>query len=114
MEPTILKLLVGVTAMLPMLIAIGGTALTHKTTAESSQRMVIRVITPSLWLASIIALLVYWSYFDHWQVTNGGPVLNDGPIIVFALVVFHSASAAFAISVMTDKITEKPSRQEVV
>ena len=107
MEPTVLKLLVGVTAVLPMLVGVAGAAFIYSNKAEGSQRMLARTFTLLLWLVSVIALYLYWTYFRHWQITNGGPSLDTGLTTVVPLAMLVACSGVLIVLSVTEKHESK-------
>ncbi len=105
MSPLVLKVLVGVTALLPLLIALAGTLFYDKTLPETPQRVLVRILTPLLWIVSVIGLYLYWNYFNTWQV---GHPQADGDIdtaMVISLIIFHVMSGGFAYAVAANKLS---------
>ncbi len=112
MSPLVLKVLVGVTALLPLLVALAGTLFYDKTLPETPQRIIVRTLTPLLWIVSIIGLYLYWNYFDTWQ---AGHFRTDGDIdtaTVVSIIIFHMMSGGFAYAVAADKLSTAETEAE--
>ena len=112
MSPLMLKALVGVTAILPVLIALAGTLFYDKTLPETPQRILVRILTPLLWIISVIGLYLYWSYFNTWQAEHR---LVDGSIditMVISVTIFHVMSGGFAYAVAADKLSTTETKVE--
>lgn len=112
MSPLVLKLLVGVTAVLPVFIALAGTLFYDKTLPETPQRVLVRILTPLLWIVSVIGLYMYWNYFNTWQTGHHQTDEGIDIIMVISVVIFHVMSGGFAYAVATDKLSTTETEAE--
>lgn len=113
MSPLVLKMLVGVTAISPLLIALAGTLFYDRTKPGTPQRALVRILTPLLWIVSVIGLYMYWNYFNTWQTGHHQTDEGIDIIMVISVVIFHVMSGGFAYAVATDKLSTTETEVEV-
>lgn len=104
----------GVTSVLPLLIGIAGTALSEKTPASGHSHLAVRILTPMLWLGAIIAMCLYWSYFNNWQATHHEINSNIDPMAIASITLLHILSGGFAVAVAADKLSATEAESEVI